>query len=128
MINGYYLNKNFFSGLPQKQDVTFYLTDGGRDSGNVSRIKNVYLSLDYDNRQVVINVDNAYGGQPFIAEINVGNPEGISSVEKFLEEDVKEWLGYKNQWRKIPCEGKQFTFIAIENNEVIDIETFEGSN
>ena len=123
-MDGYYVKPNFFSGNPQKEKVTFYLTDGGRDSGNICRIKEVFVSIDFNTKICWVVVPDAYGKSPFFAEMNVGNLYGLIKLSKFLD-DVKEWLGLSNSWRKIRSDGKQLTFTLIRENEV-EITVFEG--
>lgn len=114
-IKGYYVKPNFFSEEPEKNHVTFYLTDGGRTSGNIFRIKEVYVSIDCDNHYAVVNVPKAYGNAPFIAEFNLDNPFQLKKLFKFFDE-IKEWLGYRNCWRNVSTEGKCATFILIREN------------
>ena len=124
VLEGYYVKSNFFTGLPEKEDVYFYLTDGCRDSGNIARIKEVIVSIDFDKQECIVNIPNAFGKSPFIAEINVGNLYGINKLSEFMNE-VKEWLGLSNKWRKIDSTGKQATFLLLRGN-TCEIHQFEG--
>lgn len=126
-IKGYYVNRNFFSRNPQEQKVTFYLTDGGRTNKTspIMRIKDVYISIDYNYGYAVVNVPKAYTTNPFIREFNLLNTQELNEFRTFIE-DVKEWLGYTHQWRKVGRTYKHCTIITITDKNEYSTQIFEG--
>lgn len=127
-INGYYVGKSFFTGMPMPQKVTFYLTDGGRDlpHSQVMRVKDVIVSIDLDNNLGVVNVPNAYGGKPFIAELDL-ETNGLTILNEFIKRDVMEWLGLRQEWRKVGSSDKVFTFIVIQDGEMT-VDYYAGAS
>lgn len=114
-INGYYIKRNFFSGEPQENPVTFYLTDGSKDTGNVANIKNIGVSFDIDNKICRIAVIGAFSSI-FNAELNLSDKNDLRQIEKFVEE-TKEWFGLTQQWREISPKGKSLTVAYIEDGK-----------
>ena len=127
MIKGYYVKPNFFTGNPQEQDVEFYLTDGGctAEYTPIMRITDVFVSINYNTQTAWIVVPKAYG-QPFMTSINLTNPTGLNRLEKAFY-DVKEWLGYSQQWRKVGRAYKHLHLITVKGDDV-DVRVIEGLN
>ena len=125
---GYYVGKSFFSGMPMPEKVTFYLCDGGRSDPHspVMRVKDVIVSVDLDNNLGVVNVPNAYGGKPFIAELDL-ETNGFDRLNEFIKKDVTEWLGLRQEWRKVGSSDKVFTFIVIQDGEVT-VDYYAGAS
>ena len=123
-IKGYYLKPNFFTGETEKQEITFFLTDGGRTSeySPIMRIKNVIISIDKDNSKIFVVIPEAYG-TPFFAEININTLTGINQFGNLIDQ-IYEWLGYKQTWRKVGRDYKELTVIYIQNGETtLDVIT-----
>lgn len=126
MLKGYCLKPNFFTNEPQSKEVTFYLTDGGRTGGNIMRIKEVFVSIDMDNKKGFLVIPEAYSESPFFASYNLGEPTGINSLHKVFHE-IHEWLGYVEEWRKVGRTYKTCTIITIEDGET-EIEIQQGES
>lgn len=124
MITGYKLQKSFCTGTPYEDKKTFYLTDGNNEQGPVSRIKDVYVSIDRDNLNCFIVIDKAYGNAPFFAQFKLDDSYYIRKVSKFID-DIGEWLGLSQTWRKINPEGKTFHFVEIKDGNA-EISIVEG--
>lgn len=126
-IKGYYLKPNFFTGETERREVTFFLTDGGRnmETSPIMRIKNVFLSIDKDNSKIFIVIPEAYG-TPFFAEININTLTGINQFGNLINQ-IYEWLGYKQTWRKVGRDYKKLTIIYIQDGE-ITIDVIKGYN
>lgn len=126
-IKGYYLKPNFFTGETQEQEITFFLTDGGRTSeySPIMRTKNVILSIDKDNSKIFVVIPEAYG-TTFFAEININTLTGINQFGNLIDQ-IYEWLGYKQTWRKVGRDYKELTVIYIQNGETT-IDVITGCN
>ena len=122
-LNGYYLKPNFFTGETQTNEITFYLTDGGRTGGNIMRIKDVFVSIDMDTQKAFLVVPEAYGKKPFFAEYHLQS--NIGGLHKAFQ-DIKEWLGYIQQWRKVGRTDKTCTIITIEDGKIDTIDVLKG--
>ena len=126
-IKGYYLKPNFFTGETQEQEITFFLTDGGRTSeySPIMRIKNVLISIDKDNSKIFVVIPEAYRTL-FFAEININTLTGINQFGNLIDQ-IYEWLGYKQTWRKVGRDYKELTVIYIQNGETT-IDVITGCN
>ena len=126
-IKGYYLKPNFFTGETEKQEITFFLTDGGRTSeySPIMRTKNVILSIDKDNSKIFVVIPEAYGTL-FFAEININTLTGINQFGNLIDQ-IYEWLGYKQTWRKVGRDYKELTVIYIQNGET-SVDVITGCN
>ena len=126
-IKGYYLKPNFFTGETQEQEITFFLTDGGRTSeySPIMRIKNVLISIDKDNSKILVVIPEAYRTL-FFAEININTLTGINQFGNLIDQ-IYEWLGYKQTWRKVGRDYKELTVIYIQNGETT-IDVITGCN
>ena len=127
MLQGYYIKPNFFTGEPCEEKVTFYLTDGSKDSGNISNIKNIGISFDLDNKICRIAVLGAYSGI-FNSELSLKSKPDLRKIQAFVQE-TKEWFGLINTWREISSKGKKLTIAFIEDGETtIEEIFFKGGN
>ena len=126
-IKGHYLKPNFFTGETEANEITFFLTDGGKTAEHspIMRITNVYLSIDNDNQKAFLVIPKTYG-TPFFAEFNIFYPTGRNQLNKTIDE-IMEWLGYKESWRKVGRDYKTLTAISITNGE-LTIDNIKGIN
>ena len=126
-IKGHYLKPNFFTGETEVNEITFFLTDGGKTAEHspIMRISKVYLSIDNDNQKASLVILKAYG-TPFFAEFNISYPTGRNQLNRTIDE-IMEWLGYKESWRKVGRDYKTLTAIYITNGE-LTIDKIKGIN
>lgn len=124
-LQAQYPTTNFFTGDFEMKPITFYLTDGGCDSGNICHIKDIGVTVDYDNLKAeILVIEPIVPARKFIyAEINISTRTGLDKLSEFFD-DVNEWFGFRNTWRKIDATGKKLTICRIKDG-VCKTETIQ---
>ena len=115
-LKAQYPTTNFFTGDFEMKPIAFYLTDVVCDTGNICHIKDIGVTIDYDNRKAeILVIEPISPSRRFIyAELNLSTKTGLDKLSEFFD-DINEWFGFKNQWRKIDAKGKKLTLCKIKD-------------